>query len=132
MRPARPVAIMAISLCVVSCGQGSQGPKGAAGEQGRMGEAGQQGTPGLPGAMGLPGLTGPPGTASSTRVIRVNCAVQQPCQAECNVDEVLMTAYCGAERKSATFLSEASASCGAVPSKADSPLVVVCARLQEQ
>jgi hypothetical protein len=132
MHPARSVAVMAISFCLVGCGQGPQGPKGEAGAPGTVGKAGQQGPPGLPGSIGLPGPDGPTGLASSTRVIRVNCALQQSCQADCSADEVLVTAYCGAERKSAMFLSEVSASCGAVPSTADGPLIAVCVRSQGQ
>jgi hypothetical protein len=134
MHPARLLAIIAASLCVVDCGQpGPPGPKGDAGPPGSTGEAGKQGPPGPPGPNGLPGPPGPPGPASFTRVIRVNCVLQQSCQAQCNVDEVLVTAYCGAKRKSATFLSEISASCGVVLASAtDSPLVAVCVRSQGQ
>jgi len=39
---------------------------------------------------------------------------------------VLVTAYCGIERKPASFLTERSVSCGVVPSAANSPLVAVC------
>jgi hypothetical protein len=56
----------------------------------------------------------------------VNC-VATTCVAECTPDEVLVTAYCGPNRTAARFLTERSASCGVVPSAANSPLVAVCA-----
>ena len=61
----------------------------------------------------------------------MNCALQS-CQAACEVDEVLVNAFCGVSRKSATFLGENSASCGIAPSAADSPLIAVCVRSQSQ
>jgi len=69
--------------------------------------------------------------ASQTRVVRVNCATES-CQVQCEMGEVMVTAYCGPSRKAATFLSESSASCGLTPSNADSPLVAVCVREQGQ
>ena len=54
------------------------------------------------------------------------------CQAACEMSEVMVTAYCGPSRHSATFLSENSASCGLTPSNADSPLVALCVRAHAQ
>jgi hypothetical protein len=65
------------------------------------------------------------------RVVRVNCA-QQSCQAACAVDEILITAYCGPARRSPAILNERAVSCGAVASAANSPLVAVCLRTEEQ
>jgi hypothetical protein len=53
--------------------------------------------------------------------------VARTCLAQCESNEVLITAYCGANRRPATFLTERSASCGVVPDPANSPLVAVCA-----
>jgi hypothetical protein len=58
--------------------------------------------------------------------VRTNC-IASTCVAECESSEVLVTAYCGASRHPATFLTERSASCGIVPNPANSPLVAVCA-----
>jgi hypothetical protein len=130
----RLLSVIAVSLCVMSCGQEPKGPRGDTGPPGPpglMGEAGTQGPAGSQGPQGRPGPAGPPGPASQTRVMRVNCALQS-CQVQCDVEEVLVTAYCGVSRKPALFLGEKSASCGLAPNSAESPLVAVCVRSQAQ
>jgi Collagen triple helix repeat (20 copies) len=128
MKFVRPLsAILLIS--VASCSQPAPGPKGDPGAQGPPGPQGMQGPVGPPGPQGLQGPQGAPGVSSQTRVIRVNCGVQS-CTATCNVDEVLVAAYCGPARHPATVLGESSVSCGIVPSAADSPLVAICVRTQ--
>ena len=134
MRTVQSLPIVMIALCLVGCGQNAKGPKGdagAPGPPGPMGEAGPQGPAGQQGPAGPTGPAGPPGPASQTRIIRVNCALQS-CQVQCNADEVLVTAYCGPGRKPAMYLSQVSASCGLASSTAESPLVAVCVRSQEQ
>jgi hypothetical protein len=69
----------------------------------------------------------PPGVSTQTRLIRQNCE-RRSCTVQCNVDEVLAGAYCGAKHNSATFLTENSVSCGLAPSPDSSPLVAVCVR----
>lgn len=122
-----------VFLCLVIAGCGGsppQSPPGPSGPQGAPGPKGDAGPPGAPGPAGLQGPPGPPGTASQTRVIKMNCGTQT-CTAACNVDEVLVAAYCGPSRRAPTVLSESSVSCGIVPSAADSPLVAVCVRAQQ-
>jgi hypothetical protein len=63
--------------------------------------------------------------ARKARIIRVNCQLQS-CQAKCELNAVLVTAYCGSSRKPATYLDENSASCGLTPTDSDGPLVAVC------
>jgi len=124
------VPIVLLCLSLAGCGGSPpQGPAGPAGPQGPAGAKGDAGPPGPPGPAGLQGPPGPPGPASQTRVIRMNCGVQA-CTVSCNVDEVLVSAYCGPSRKTPTVLSESSVSCGIVPSAADSPLVAICVRAQ--
>jgi hypothetical protein len=130
MRSFELLFITAVSLWVVSCGQ-SAGP---AGEAGMPGPQGPKGEKGLQGPSGSPGPQGPPGPAglrgpSQVRITRVTCSLES-CQGSCEMDEVLMTAYCGGSRKSPAFVSESSASCGTAANSSDSPLVVVCVRLQ--
>jgi hypothetical protein len=60
----------------------------------------------------------------SIRVIRSDCV--SGCSVQCQDNEILVTAYCGATRNQAQFLSERGASCGPVPSAANTPLVAVC------
>jgi hypothetical protein len=62
------------------------------------------------------------------RVVHQNCLAPGGCVVTCEADEVLVTAYCGVDRRAATFLTEKSVNCGARPSRTHSPLVAVCAR----
>jgi hypothetical protein len=130
MRSFELLFLAASSLCVVSCDQstGIVGEVGMPGPQGPKGLSGSPGPPGSSGPQGPPGPSGPRGP-SALRINRLNCSLES-CQASCELDEVLMTAYCGAGRKPPTFLSEKSVSCGAAPNSSDSPLVVVCVRSQ--
>jgi hypothetical protein len=132
MHYARFFSVMVLALCVMSCGEaGPTGDTGVAGDVGPLGAAGPEGPRGVqgrPGPLGAPGHQGPP---SQTRIIRVNCALRS-CEAQCEMNEVMVTAYCGLGRNDATFLSETSASCGMPPSPANSPLVAVCVRSQGQ
>ena len=123
--------LIALMACVAmaGCGPGPQGPKGDAGPPGPPGPKGETGAAGAPGPQGPQGLAGAPGPASSIRILRLNCA-PTTCIAECNPDEILVSAYCGPNRKAATFLTERSASCGVVPSTSNSPLTAVCASAQ--
>jgi len=126
--------IIALSLCLAGCGQGSQGPKGEAGAAGPPGEKGEPGPPGPAGPRGEAGPPGPSGpagsaTANTLRVVRIDCGTSA-CTAACNQDEVLVTAYCGPRRSAVTLVNERSASC---PRGAGtSPLVAVCAKITPQ
>jgi hypothetical protein len=60
------------------------------------------------------------------RIIRQACN-EGACTARCERNEVLVTAYCGATRRAAEYLTESTASCGVAPAPGDSPLVAVCA-----
>jgi hypothetical protein len=123
----RLLAAAAVCLVVAGCGQqGPPGPKGDAGSAGPPGPAGERGPDGPPGPPGPQGQPGAPGPAANLRVIRANCGAST-CVAQCDQNEVLVVAYCGANRKAANFLTEQSASCGVVPDPANSPLVAVCA-----
>jgi hypothetical protein len=124
--------LAAIALCAVSCDQSTRpvGEVGMPGPQGPKGGSGSPGPPGSPGPQGAPGPSGVRGP-SSLRIMRLNCSLQS-CETSCELDEVLMTAYCGASRKPPTFLSERSVSCGVAPNSSDSPLVAVCVRPQSQ
>jgi hypothetical protein len=128
------LALTLLTLSVGGCGQDGAGPKGdngPPGPPGARGEAGPQGPAGLQGPAGPQGPAGQRGPASETRILRVNCSTET-CQVACEMSEVMVTAYCGPSRHSASFLSENSASCGLTPSNADSPLVAVCVRAHAQ
>lgn len=118
----------AILVCVLiaSCGKPEPGPKGDQGPAGPPGPPGQPGASGPPGPTGPQGAQGPAGPASSIRIVQRNCA-GSTCIAECNANEVLVSAYCGPTRGAANFLTERSASCGIIANPANSPLVAVCA-----
>ena len=123
-------ALTILALGLAGCGRNETGPKGdngPPGPPGARGDAGPQGPAGPQWPGGPAGPAGPPGAASQTRIVRVNCSTET-CQVDCEMSEVMVTAYCGPSRHAATFLSENSASCGLTPSNAESPLVAVCVR----
>jgi hypothetical protein len=133
----RNIAVAAaLSVCVAACEgpKGEPGPIGPAGAKGETGPAGSAGPPGPPGPAGPPGPPGPQGTGPAVapsgvegpiRVTRANCEAAV-CRAECNENEILVTAYCGPRRSAVTLVNERTVSCprGA----ATSPLVIVCAK----
>jgi hypothetical protein len=131
---------IALSVCVASCGEGTTGPKGEPGPAGATGEKGEpgpqgpqgpqgQGAEGPPGPQGPQGAEGPPGPpgggASAVRVTRTECQVAA-CRGECNQDEVLVIAYCGARRSAVTVVNERTVTCPR--GVATSPLVMICAK----
>jgi hypothetical protein len=126
MRTLFMTAAIGLCLCVAACGKPQPGPQGPPGPQGAAGNKGDQGPPGPPGAQGPAGPQGPPGPSSHIRILRQDCSTLA-CTATCADHEVLVTAYCGPTRAAATFLTERSASCGAIPDPTKSPLVAVCA-----
>jgi hypothetical protein len=60
------------------------------------------------------------------RVIRAPCN-ETSCGAQCNDDEVLVTAYCGAAHNPPVFPTERSAICRA-RNPANNPLVLTCVK----
>jgi len=127
----RIMAAVLLCVSIAACERGEQGPKGDAGPAGPPGPKGDAGAAGPPGPAGSPGQPGPPGPAAAIRILRMNC-ISSTCVAECNANEVLVTAYCGPTRQAANFLTERSASCGVIPNAANSPLVAVCAASAER
>lgn len=122
----RFLTAVSVGVLLASCGQqGPPGAKGDTGAAGSPGPAGARGAEGPPGPAGPQGAQGPPGPASAVRIERKNC-IDSSCVVECQSNEVLVIAYCGASRSAAKYLTERSASCGIVPNPANSPLVVVC------
>jgi hypothetical protein len=121
-------SVIALSVCLASCGEGTTGPKG---EPGAAGPAGEKGDPGPAGPQGAQGPPGPPGSAAASggespvRVTRSDCQAAA-CRGECNQDEVLVVAYCGARRGAVTLVNERTVTCAR--GAATSPLVMVCAK----
>src|SRR6516165_9351465 len=118
MRVSQVAPTVALTLALLAglaaCGKGPQGDAGPVGSAGPPGPAGPQGEK---------GPAGPP--SPSIRVTRSDCV--SGCSVQCEDNEVLITAYCGATRNQAQFLGERGASCGPVPSGSSTPLIVVCA-----
>ena len=109
--------IILLTGLVAACGQTEPGPKGNAGPASERGEVGPPGPAGPP---------GPPGTSSPVllRIVRAACDVTG-CTAQCNEDEDLFVAYCGAARNSAAYPTQRSATCRA-RTAANSPIVATC------
>jgi hypothetical protein len=73
--------------------------------------AGPPGERGPAGPAGPPGPRGAAGSESSIRIVRADCGAGS-CVAECDDDEILLSAYCSPNRPvAAYFPSEHSASC---------------------
>jgi Collagen triple helix repeat (20 copies) len=129
----RFITVVALSLAAVSCDRPTTSSRGEVGSPGPLGPTGDEGPPGprgAPGSQGTRGAPGSPGDATPTRLIRQNCDLRS-CTVQCNGDEVLLGAYCGLKHNSVTFLTENAVSC-TPPSPANSPLVAVCVRPQNQ
>src|SRR5947199_7952109 len=94
MRVLCAVAAVALAGAVMSCGR-SEGPKG---------------DPGLPGPPGPKGDPGPPGPITGIRVVRSPCDVAS-CTVQCGDDEILVTAYCGANRNAAVIPADGPEPC---------------------
>jgi len=105
--------IAGLAASLTACGGSPPaGPKGDAGPAGPAGPPGERGTPG-PAGGGI-------------RIVRSNCDAAG-CTVQCEADEVLLQAYCGAAHNPAIFPNEKSASCRA-RGPANSPLVGACVK----
>lgn len=116
---------LAILLTLAACSQPAPGPKG---------DAGPQGPPGPQGEAGLPGPAGPPGAPAAAaaasggvHVVRTTCN-QASCVAECDADEVMITAWCGVARNPTNFPSERAATCRGGRGPGNNPLIGICAK----
>jgi hypothetical protein len=117
MRLLQMARVGTIMLSLAGCGQGPSGASGPAGPAGPPGPAGPRGEQGPSGAAGPPGPAGPAGAAApatspaaTMRVVRSPCT-PAGCIAQCEPDEIVISAWCGATRIAATFPNEQSASC---------------------
>ena len=152
MRMTSLLSAIVLSACLAACGQGAPwqgqkgdagpagpkgdtGPAGPAGPAGVAGPAGPAGSPGPQGPPGAPGQQGPAGSAGAAaggaagfHIVRSNCDATS-CVVQCGEDEVLLIAYCGANRTPAVFPTERSASCRRRGS-ASSPLIAACAKAE--
>jgi hypothetical protein len=116
-----------LSLVLVGCGE-SQGPRASPARRGRRVQGAISARKARKGSrVSKEGPPGPPGLSATTRIVRTKCGAQA-CTAQCQLEEVLVVAYCGPSRKAAAYLSENSASCGILANATDSPLVAVCVR----
>jgi hypothetical protein len=68
------------------------------------------------------------GASSLFRLVRAPCTNSAECQVTCRDDEVVVTAYCGTKRATASYLTDQTVSCGINPDTTGGPLVVVCAK----
>ena len=110
---AQKLIIVGIAVSLTACGGiataraerrcGAGGPAGPRGERGPAGPAG-----------------------GGIRIVRSNCDAAA-CTVQCEADEVLLNAYCGAAHNPAIFPSEKSASCRA-RGAANSPLIGACVK----
>jgi hypothetical protein len=122
-----------LSLALTSCGQPGQGPQGDSGPPGPPGEQGQAGPPGPAGPQGPPGPAGssptaaPPAGGGGVHIVRATCSPAN-CVAECETDEIVISAWCGVVRNPTNFPTERSASCRGGRGAGNNPLFAVCAK----
>ena len=114
----RALALMSVlALALGACGEAPPGPKGDPGPPGPQGDTGPAGPAGMAGPAGPAGQRGPEGpagpagaTSGVLRVVRSTCNAQG-CTVQCEDDEIVVTAWCGAARNPPTFPTEKSADC---------------------
>jgi hypothetical protein len=129
MRISSWVVVGALALALGACGKPTEGPQGDAGPPG---PAGAQGEPGPPGPAGPPG---PPGQSAAgaanagggVHVVRTTCTAAS-CVAECEADEIVISAWCGVARNTTNFPTERSATCRGGRGPGNNPLIAVCAK----
>jgi hypothetical protein len=92
--------------------------------------AGQPGPRGERGPPGPPGPRGPAGDAG-VRIVRTEC-VSGNCTAQCEPDEVLLTAHCGVGRAQAVYPTEHSALCRSPRTTAKVEVVAACVKAPRQ
>jgi hypothetical protein len=118
-----------VTLALNACGQAPQGPKG---DPGPLGPQGEKGDPGALGPTGMQGPTGPAGpvgsvgSAAGMRLVRSACDTGG-CTLQCEADEVLVNAWCGAARNPTNFPTDRSATCRG-RGTANNPLIALCAK----
>jgi hypothetical protein len=123
MQLLRTFSLIVLAVGLAACDQ-TPASKGEPGPQGPPGERGEIGPPGPPGPAGV--LSAPVGPTSHVRMIRINCDAAS-CDAECNEDEVLLIAYCGAARTAPIYPTERSATCR-TRIAANNPLILACVK----
>jgi len=120
-----------LALALGACGKPAQGPQGEAGPPGPPGAAGAQGERGPAGPQGPagpPGSAGPSnGAGGGIHIVRATCTVAS-CVAECDADEIVISAWCGAARNTTNFPTEKSATCRGGRGPGNNPLIAVCAK----
>jgi hypothetical protein len=97
------------------------------------GFTGPRGPPGERGPVGAAGPAGPRGAAGDTgvRMHRVDCSTGT-CTAECNDDEVLLTAYCSPSRAPAAYPNEHTALCRTQGVRAKVEVVAACVKVSRR
>ena len=128
MRKASILPVIVLASLLASCGQPAPGPQGPKGDPGPKGDTGAQGPAGDAGTQGLQGPPGPPGASSQFRIVRAQCTSAAACTASCRDDEIVITAFCGAQRARATYLTEHTVSCGTNPDTTTGALIAVCGK----
>jgi hypothetical protein len=128
MRAFNIVPVIIVAAMLASCGQPAPGAQGPKGDPGPKGDAGAPGAIGAAGPQGLQGPPGPPGASSQFRLVRTQCISAAACTETCRDDEIVIVAFCGAQRARATYLTERSVSCGTNPDTTTGALIAVCGK----
>jgi hypothetical protein len=130
MRVSLLPALVGLALILTACGKPEQGPKGDAGAAGPPGPQGEQGPAGPPGPAGPAGeaaVAPAAGQGQDIHIVRAMCNGAS-CVAECEGDEIVISAWCGAARNPTNFPTEKSATCRGGRGPGNNPLIAVCAK----
>jgi hypothetical protein len=127
-----------LAIILTACSQPAQGPQGQPGPAGPPGVQGEQGPAGPPGPAGPAGPAGAATTAvqggavhgGGIRIVRTTCSAAS-CVAECEANEVVISAWCGVARNPTNFPTERTATCRGGRGPGNNPLIAVCAKSSE-
>ena len=132
------LSVIAMTALLASCegppgpkgDKGAQGEQGQPGPQGPAGDAGQAGVKGDPGARGQPGEPGPVGPPGPQGPVGTTLRVVEGAarRASCDVDEVLLSAYCSGRSQANLRIQANGAECRPDDGPTPPQVTIVCAK----
>ena len=120
--------VFGLAMTLTACGKPAEGPKGDAGPMGPPGPQGEPGPQGPPGPAGTAAATA--GQGGGIHVVRATCSATS-CVAQCEADEIVISAWCGAARNPTSFPTETSATCRGGRGPGNNPLIAICAKASQ-
>jgi hypothetical protein len=126
MRAGAAISILLFAIALGGCGRSEPAVKGEKGDPGPVGPVGPAGAPGPPGEAGPRGEPGPsPAIGGAVRFTDVVCG-QASCEAKCNDDERIATAYAVSPGGTITFEDDRRVTFRPTRRATPSKVVLVC------